>query len=50
MSVSLLLSMDIPLPYQVVRGEQLELKGSVYNHQPDDITVPTTRHNSLHIP
>uniref|UniRef100_A0A3Q4I626 Complement C5-like n=1 Tax=Neolamprologus brichardi TaxID=32507 RepID=A0A3Q4I626_NEOBR len=35
-SVSLPLSVDIPLPYQVVRGEQLELKGSVYNQlQPE---------------
>ncbi|XP_045898930.1 complement C5-like [Micropterus dolomieu] len=41
-SVSLLLSMDIPLPYQVVRGEQLELKGSVYNQQPDIITYCVT--------
>ncbi|XP_026177274.1 complement C5 [Mastacembelus armatus] len=32
-SVSLPLSIDIPLPYQVVRGEQLELTGSVYNQQ-----------------
>lgn len=39
-SVNLPLSVDVPLPYQVVRGEQLELKGSVYNQQPDPITVP----------
>ncbi|XP_011613600.2 complement C5 isoform X1 [Takifugu rubripes] len=37
-SVSLPLSVDIPVPYQVVRGEQLELSGSVYNQQPDSIT------------
>ncbi|XP_055367268.1 complement C5 isoform X2 [Betta splendens] len=36
-SVNLPLSMNIPLPYQVVRGEQLELKGSVYNQQTDTI-------------
>lgn len=41
-SVSLPLSVDIPVPYQVVRGEQLELSGSVYNQQPDSITVPCT--------
>lgn len=38
-SVVLPLSVDVPLPYQVVRGEQLELTGSVYNQQPDGITV-----------
>lgn len=43
-SVSLPLSVDIPLPYQVVRGEQLELKGSVYNQLPDHITVHNTDH------
>ncbi|KAM9391787.1 complement C5 [Pholidichthys leucotaenia] len=32
-SVNLPLNVDIPLPYQVVRGEQLELRGSVYNQQ-----------------
>uniref|UniRef100_A0A3Q2DTA9 Anaphylatoxin-like domain-containing protein n=1 Tax=Cyprinodon variegatus TaxID=28743 RepID=A0A3Q2DTA9_CYPVA len=31
--VSLPLSVDVPLPYQVVRGEQLELEGSVYNQE-----------------
>lgn len=41
-SVSLPLSVDVPLPYQVVRGEQLELSGSVYNQQPDSVTVPRT--------
>lgn len=39
-SVSLPLSLDVPLPYQVVRGEQLKLKGSVYN-QLERIQVPT---------
>ncbi|XP_057687194.1 complement C5 [Corythoichthys intestinalis] len=37
-SVQLPLSVDVPLPYQVIRGEQLELSGSVYNQQADDIT------------
>ncbi|KAF6715641.1 Complement C5 [Oryzias melastigma] len=32
-SVNLPLSVDIPLPYQVVRGEQVVLQGSVYNQQ-----------------
>ncbi|KAG7999644.1 Complement C5 [Nibea albiflora] len=41
-SVSLPLSVNIPLPYQVVRGEQLELQGSVYNQQPDSITYCLT--------
>ncbi|KAM8760671.1 complement C5 [Acanthopagrus schlegelii] len=41
-SVNLPLSVDVPLPYQVVRGEQLELKGSVYNQQPDPITYCVT--------
>ncbi|XP_069379296.1 complement C5 isoform X2 [Paralichthys olivaceus] len=41
-SVSLPLSIDIPLPYQVVRGEQLELSGSVYNHQADSIMYCVT--------
>uniref|UniRef100_A0A3B3X3Q0 Alpha-2-macroglobulin bait region domain-containing protein n=1 Tax=Poecilia mexicana TaxID=48701 RepID=A0A3B3X3Q0_9TELE len=38
-SVNQPLSVDVPLPYQVVRGEQLELQGSVYNQQDDIITV-----------
>ncbi|XP_062874389.1 complement C5 isoform X2 [Trichomycterus rosablanca] len=25
-------SVDVPLPYSMVRGEQIELKGSIYNH------------------
>ncbi|XP_053181385.1 complement C5 [Scomber japonicus] len=33
--VKLPLSVDVPLPYQVVRGEQLELRGSVYNQLVD---------------
>ncbi|XP_032372446.1 complement C5 isoform X2 [Etheostoma spectabile] len=41
-SVNLPLSVDIPLPYQVIRGEQLELKGSVYNQQPDNIKYCVT--------
>uniref|UniRef100_A0A8P4G2F4 Complement component 5 n=1 Tax=Dicentrarchus labrax TaxID=13489 RepID=A0A8P4G2F4_DICLA len=41
-SVSLPLSVDVPLPYQVVRGEQLELKGSVYNQQADSIRYCVT--------
>lgn len=49
-SVNLKVSVDIPLPYQVVRGEQLELTGSVYNQQFDSITVPNTPHTELHIP
>ncbi|XP_076010184.1 complement C5 isoform X2 [Genypterus blacodes] len=40
--VSLPLSVDVPLPYQVVRGEQLELKGSVYNQQADSIRCCVT--------
>nr|XP_046242467.1 complement C5 isoform X2 [Scatophagus argus] len=41
-SVHLPLSVDVPLPYQVVRGEQLELKGSVYNQQADGIMYCVT--------
>ncbi|XP_054867538.1 complement C5 [Amphiprion ocellaris] len=41
-SVSLPLSVDVPLPYQVVRGEQLELSGSVYNQLPDTIKYCVT--------
>ncbi|XP_019741202.1 complement C5 [Hippocampus comes] len=40
--VRLPLSVDVPLPYQVVRGEQLELSGSVYNQQSDSITFCVT--------
>lgn len=39
--VSLPLSLDVPLPYQVVRGEQLQLKGSVYNRLNYNIEVQT---------
>ncbi|KAM6930938.1 complement C5 [Xenentodon cancila] len=41
-SVTLPLSVDVPLPYQVVRGEQLELEGSVYNQQSNSITYCVT--------
>lgn len=40
--VSQPLSVDVPLPYQLVRGEQLELKGSVYNQQADPIKYCVT--------
>lgn len=49
-SVSMLLSVDVPLPYQLVRGEQLELKGSVYNQQADSVMVPTTHHHRPRVP
>uniref|UniRef100_A0A3B5PRK1 Complement C5 n=1 Tax=Xiphophorus maculatus TaxID=8083 RepID=A0A3B5PRK1_XIPMA len=41
-SVNQPLSVDVPLPYQVVRGEQLELQGSVYNQQDDNIKFCVT--------
>uniref|UniRef100_H3CK04 Complement component 5 n=1 Tax=Tetraodon nigroviridis TaxID=99883 RepID=H3CK04_TETNG len=41
-SVSLPLSLDVPVPYQVVRGEQLELTGSVYNQLADGVTYCVT--------
>ncbi|KAM4617089.1 complement C5-like [Polymixia lowei] len=41
-SVSLPLSVDVPLPYQLIRGEQLELRGSVYNQQTDSIRYCVT--------
>ncbi|XP_047448971.1 complement C5 [Mugil cephalus] len=41
-SVSLPLSVDVPLPYQVVRGEQLELSGSVYNQLEDRVKYCVT--------
>ncbi|XP_026199541.1 complement C5 [Anabas testudineus] len=41
-SVSQPLSVSVPLPYQVVRGEQLELTGSVYNQHPDSIKYCVT--------
>ncbi|XP_022623289.1 complement C5 [Seriola dumerili] len=40
--VSQPLSVDVPLPYQVVRGEQVELSGSVYNQQAEAITFCVT--------
>ncbi|XP_074526548.1 complement C5 [Halichoeres trimaculatus] len=40
--VTLPLSVDIPLPYQVVRGEQVELRGSVYNQESDTIQYCVT--------
>ncbi|KAL0978964.1 hypothetical protein UPYG_G00178580 [Umbra pygmaea] len=36
-SVSQEVSVDVPLPYSMVRGEQIELKGSVYNQAQEDI-------------
>lgn len=42
-SVNLPLSVDIPLPYQVVRGEQVVLQGSVYNQQDKSIKVPAVK-------
>uniref|UniRef100_A0A3P9H4Z3 Complement C5 n=1 Tax=Oryzias latipes TaxID=8090 RepID=A0A3P9H4Z3_ORYLA len=41
-SVNLPLSVDIPLPYQVVRGEQVVLQGSVYNQQDRSIKYCVT--------
>ncbi|XP_028270713.1 complement C5 [Parambassis ranga] len=41
-SVNLPLSVDVPLPYQVVRGEQLELTGSVYNQLEDSVSYCVT--------
>ncbi|XP_031696436.1 complement C5-like [Anarrhichthys ocellatus] len=41
-SARLVLSVDVPLPYQVVRGEQVELTGSVYNQQADAVTYCVT--------
>ncbi|XP_042276163.1 complement C5 isoform X3 [Thunnus maccoyii] len=41
-SVNLPLSVDVPLPYQVVRGEQLELSGSVYNQQTSKVKYCVT--------
>lgn len=46
-SVSLPLSVDIPLPYQVVRGEQVELSGSVYNQHAESVSVLTTPSSRL---
>ena len=46
-SVSLPVSVNIPLPYQLVRGEQLDLLGSVYNEDIEPIWVRarSTNHN-----
>ncbi|XP_056142299.1 complement C5 [Lampris incognitus] len=41
-SVSLPVSIDVPLPYQMVRGEQLQLHGSVYNQQLDSMRYCVT--------
>lgn len=38
-SVQQAVSVDVPLPYSMVRGEQIELKGSVYNDYLADTTV-----------
>ncbi|XP_031426628.1 complement C5 [Clupea harengus] len=35
-SVSQAVSVDVPLPYAMVRGEQVELKGSIYNQHEQD--------------
>lgn len=39
LSVQQAVSVDVPLPYSLVRGEQIELKGSVYNEYDKEITV-----------
>ncbi|XP_072521407.1 LOW QUALITY PROTEIN: complement C5 [Salminus brasiliensis] len=36
------LSVDVPLPYSMVRGEQIELKGSVYNQNNVDTQFSVT--------
>lgn len=38
-SVTQAVSVDVPLPYSMVRGEQIELRGSVYNQAEDNIKV-----------
>ncbi|KAL7836777.1 hypothetical protein AOLI_G00280610 [Acnodon oligacanthus] len=40
--VSQALSIDVPLPYSMVRGEQIELKGSVYNKKNLDTRYTVT--------
>ena len=40
-SVSLPVNVNMPLPYQLVRGEQLVLLGSVYNEDIEPIQVMT---------
>ncbi|XP_060739297.1 complement C5 [Tachysurus vachellii] len=41
-SVQQVVSLDVPLPYSMVRGEQIELKGSVYNECDAEITYSVT--------
>ncbi|XP_017307260.1 complement C5 [Ictalurus punctatus] len=42
LSVQQAVSVDVPLPYSLVRGEQIELKGSVYNEYDKEITYSVT--------
>jgi len=35
-------SVDIPLPYSMVRGEQIELRGSVYNQRSSKTQVSSS--------
>ncbi|KAG7318452.1 hypothetical protein KOW79_018207 [Hemibagrus wyckioides] len=42
LSVQQAVSLDVPLPYSMVRGEQIELRGSVYNEYDRDITYSVT--------
>ncbi|KAF4074480.1 hypothetical protein AMELA_G00239810 [Ameiurus melas] len=42
LSVRQALSVDVPLPYSIVRGEQIELKGSVYNDYDKETTYSVT--------
>ncbi|XP_060763103.1 complement C5 [Neoarius graeffei] len=41
-SVQQAVSVDVPLPYSIVRGEQIEIKGSVYNEYDRDTTYSVT--------
>ncbi|XP_067088009.1 complement C5 [Osmerus mordax] len=41
-SVTQPVSVDVPLPYSMVRGEQLQLSGSVYNQQTHDLQFCVT--------
>uniref|UniRef100_A0A6Q2Y1G6 NTR domain-containing protein n=1 Tax=Esox lucius TaxID=8010 RepID=A0A6Q2Y1G6_ESOLU len=41
-SVTQAVSIDVPLPYSMVRGEQIKLKGSVYNQAEEIIQVRST--------
>uniref|UniRef100_A0A8C7QMH8 Complement C5 n=1 Tax=Oncorhynchus mykiss TaxID=8022 RepID=A0A8C7QMH8_ONCMY len=41
-SVTQAVSVDVPLPYSMVRGEQIELRGSVYNQAEDNIKYCVT--------